>query len=62
MKLPTSLLVIHLGALGDVVDALVVAAAVKDAQPETRVGWVALPLVAPLLEGHPCIDRVHVRS
>ena len=60
MKLPSSLLVIHLGAIGDVVHGLVVAAAVKDAEPEARLGWVAHPLVAPLVEGHPCIDRVHV--
>ena len=34
--------------------------AVKDAHPETEIGWVTHPLACPLVEGNPCVDRVHV--
>jgi heptosyltransferase-1 len=54
------LLVLRTGAIGDVMNALVFAAAVRDARPAAYVGWVVHPLSAPLLEGNPAIDRVHV--
>ena len=57
---PRSVLCVRLGAIGDVANALVVATAIKDAAPATEVGWAVHPLSAPLLEGHPCVDRVHV--
>lgn len=59
-ELPRSVLCVRLGAIGDVANALVVATAIKDAAPATEVGWAVHPLSAPLLEGHPCVDRVHV--
>jgi len=58
--LPASLLVVRLGAIGDVVNALVFATAVKDASPDTRIGWAVHPLAFPLVEGHPSVDRVHL--
>ena len=58
--LPTSLLVVRLGAIGDVVNALVFATAVKQASPGTRIGWAVHPLAFPLVEGHPSVDRVHL--
>jgi lipopolysaccharide heptosyltransferase II len=57
---PERVLVVRLGAIGDVTNALVFAAALKDAHPATRIGWVVHPLAAPLVEGHPCVDRVHL--
>ena len=59
-SLPGKILVVRLGAIGDVVNALVFAAAVKEASPEVETGWVVHPLARPLVEGHPCVDRVHV--
>ncbi len=58
--LPARVLVVRLGAIGDVVNALVFAAALKAARPDVRLGWVVHPLAAPLVEGHPCVARVHV--
>ena len=53
-------LVVRLGAIGDVVNALVFATALKREHPEIEVGWVAHPLVVPLVKDHPHVDRVHV--
>lgn len=58
--LPARLVVVRLGAIGDVANALVFAAAVKEARPDAHVGWVVHPLAAPLVEGHPCVSRTHV--
>jgi lipopolysaccharide heptosyltransferase II len=53
-------LVVRLGAIGDVVNALVFATALKQAHPEVEIGWVVHELAQPLVEGHPSIDRVHL--
>lgn len=58
--LPDELLVVRTGAIGDVVNALVFAGAIRELSPGTRIGWVVHPLSAPLLEGHPWVDRVHL--
>jgi lipopolysaccharide heptosyltransferase II len=47
------------GALGDVLRALPLAGRIRRGRPDATVGWVVEPLSAPLLEGHPWIDRVH---
>ena len=57
---PETVLVVRLGAIGDVTNALVFAAALKDASPRTRIGWVVHPLAQPLVEANPVVDRVHV--
>ena len=57
---PDRLMVVRLGAIGDVVNALVFAGLVKRAQPHVEIGWVVHDLVRPLVEGHPHVDRVHV--
>lgn len=59
-SLPDSILVVRLGAIGDVTNALVFAEAVRAHAPSTRIGWVVHPLALPLVEGHPAIDRVHL--
>jgi lipopolysaccharide heptosyltransferase II len=58
--LPRRILIVRLGAIGDVVNALVLATALKDARPELQIGWVAHDLVRPLLERHPALARVHL--
>ncbi len=60
MDLPSRILVVRLGAIGDVVNALVFATAVKTAGPAVRLGWVVHPLAEPLVRDHPSVDRVHV--
>jgi len=57
---PQRLVVVRLGAIGDVVNALVFASAVKRVRPGVHLAWVAHGLVRPLVEGHPDVDRVHV--
>jgi heptosyltransferase-1 len=59
-QLPASILIVRLGAIGDVTNALVLATAIKDASPQTQVGWAVHPLAAPLVRNHPAVDRVHV--
>ena len=54
------MLVVRTGAIGDVVNALVFASAVKEAHPATEIGWVVHALARPLVTGHPSVDRVHV--
>jgi len=59
-SLPASILIVRLGAIGDVTNALVLATAIKDAAPQTRIGWAVHPLSAPLVQDHPAVDRVHL--
>src|SRR5688572_31573712 len=60
LELPDKVLIVRLGAIGDIVNAQVVANALREARPRTRIGWVVRDLARPLLEGHPAVDRVHV--
>lgn len=57
---PARLLVVRLGAIGDVVNALVTATALKRHQPGLHVGWAVHELSRPLVERHPAVDQVHV--
>ena len=59
-KLPERVLIVRTGAIGDVANALVVANAIREAAPATRVGWVVHELAMPLIEDHPSVDRVHL--
>jgi heptosyltransferase I len=52
--------IVLLTGLGDVVHGLPLANALKDDDPERRITWVVEPMPAPLLAGHPSIDRVVV--
>jgi len=58
--LPGRILVVRLGAIGDVTNALIVAAALEEERPDVRIGWAVHDLAQPLVEGHPCVDRVHL--
>jgi len=52
-------LIVLPGALGDVIRGLPLLGRLRRAQPSATLGWVVEPLSAPLLEGHPWLDRVH---
>jgi lipopolysaccharide heptosyltransferase I len=50
--------IVKLSALGDVVHALPVAAALRAARPAVRITWLVEPRNAPVLAGHPAIHDV----
>ena len=52
------ILVVRLGAMGDIIHALPPAASLKHSFPGSRLTWVVEPKWAPLLEDNPFIDRV----
>ncbi len=58
--LPARILIVRLGALGDVVNALALANALKLARPDVHIGWACHGLALPLVTDHPSIARVHV--
>ena len=53
----TRLLIVRLGALGDVVHALPVAAALRERWPDARIDWVVEARHAPLLDLVPAVSR-----
>lgn len=54
------ILISRLSAHGDVVQALPLLSALKARYPGCFIGWVVEASAAPLLEGHPLIDKLHV--
>jgi heptosyltransferase I len=50
--------IVLLTGLGDVVNGLPLANAIRDAHPRARITWVAEPVPASMLSGHPSIDRI----
>jgi heptosyltransferase-1 len=62
---PPRILVVRLGAMGDIVHALPAVASLKQGFPGAHLTWVIEPQWAALLEGNPFVDRVillHRRS
>jgi heptosyltransferase-1 len=55
-----NILIIKLSAIGDVIHALPVAAALKEADPSVRVTWIVERPAYDLLADHPFIDQVIV--
>src|SRR5580700_5695827 len=53
-----SILVVRLGAMGDIIHALPAAATLKHSFRGSRLTWVVEPRWAALLEGNPYVDRV----
>lgn len=58
----TSILIIHLGALGAVVRSTSILRAIKRKYPSSMVTWVTDAPAHHLLKNHPAIDRVFVSS
>jgi heptosyltransferase-1 len=52
------ILVVRLGAMGDIIHALPAVASLKHSFPGSRLTWVIEPKWAPLVEDNPFIDRV----
>jgi heptosyltransferase-1 len=52
------ILVVRLGAMGDIIHALPAVASLKHSFPGSRLTWVVEPKWAPLLEDNPFIDRL----
>jgi heptosyltransferase-1 len=55
---PFRILVVRLGAMGDVIHALPAVATLKHSFPHSRVSWVLRPRWMPLVEGNPFVDEV----
>lgn len=52
------ILVVRLGAMGDVIHALPAVASLKQSLPHASIWWIVEPKWAPLLQGNPCLDQV----
>jgi heptosyltransferase-1 len=52
------ILVVRLGAMGDIIHTLPAVASLKHSYPGSRVTWIVEPQWAPLLEDNPFLDRV----
>jgi heptosyltransferase-1 len=57
---PDRILIVRLSAHGDVIQTLPLLSALKEAWPQASIGWLCEPSAAPLLVGHPLIDRLHI--
>ena len=54
---PQRILVVLLGAIGDVIRAMPLVVRVRRGFPTARITWAVEPAAAPLLEHHPAIDE-----
>jgi heptosyltransferase-1 len=52
------ILVVRLGAMGDIIHALPAVASLKQSYPGSRLTWIVEPKWAPLVEDNPFIDRI----
>jgi heptosyltransferase I len=52
------ILIVRLGALGDIVHTLPAVASLKQSFPNAHLTWMVEPRWAPLLEGNPSVDEV----
>ncbi|NQU44902.1 glycosyltransferase family 9 protein [bacterium] len=57
---PSSILIVRLSAIGDVVHTLPGLRALRRRFPDARIGWLAEELSAPVLVGHPHLDKLYV--
>jgi heptosyltransferase-1 len=58
MRASSRILVVRLGAMGDIIHALPAVASLKHSFPGSRLTWIVEPKWAPLLEDNPFIDRI----
>ncbi len=56
-KHPESLLVVKLGAIGDVVNSLPLLCRLRAGLSKTRITWLIAPLAHALVEGHDAVDE-----
>jgi heptosyltransferase-1 len=54
------ILVVRLGALGDIIHALPAVATLKRRFPQSRITWMVEPRWTPILDGNPHVDRIAV--
>jgi lipopolysaccharide heptosyltransferase I len=52
------ILIVKLGAIGDIVHTLPAAAAIRRAHPDAEIGWIAEQRSIEILRAHPYIDRL----
>lgn len=57
---PRKVLILLLGAIGDVTRALPLAVRIKKAWPETSLHWAVEPISRDLVEQHPALDKVTI--
>jgi heptosyltransferase-1 len=57
---PSSVIIIRMSAIGDVIHALPALDLLRQLLPKARIGWLVEELSAPLLQHHPNIDRLYV--
>src|SRR5579862_8557492 len=57
-KANVRILVVRLGAMGDIIHTLPAVASLKQSFPGARLTWVVEPRWAALLTGNPFVDRV----
>jgi len=57
---PRRVLIVLLGAIGDVVRALPLLGRIRRAWPDAHISWAVEPKSGPVLEGHPWLDDVIV--
>ena len=54
------LLIVKTSSIGDVIHALPVVQALKEAAPQATLGWVVRRRCADVLRGNPCVDHLYV--
>jgi lipopolysaccharide heptosyltransferase I len=57
---PSSILIVRLSALGDVINTLPVLDALKAAWPEVEISWIVEPASAPIIEAQPNAARTFI--
>lgn len=53
-------LIVRLSAIGDVIQGIPCLVALKESFPDWRLSWLVEETSAPVLEGHPCLDKLFV--
>src|SRR5437868_7731363 len=57
---PSSILILRLGAIGDVVHGLPLLNRLRRGFPSAKLAWLVGPKAAPILENHPALDQLIV--
>ena len=52
------ILIIRLGAIGDVINSLIIHQAIKEKHPDVEIHYLTLDYIAPLLENDPHISKL----